>query len=232
MMNCMCFCRLGWSRGLCLSKGICWVLLLSWETPCTHCKGQGELISDIYCSECQGRNPVQHWTHQCQCSYVGCVPREGSYPTNCGRPCKLHGVEGWGFPGMGGRMGFSLSRGWWVKEGPFRGKKPNMNFQLRKFPHPCTQIWCFGLQNNLFPSLAENWKAERRDSNLIAIFWITSCWEFDRKYQPTEGYTNGKLLHLVVGERNGSYVRIDIFVSSRNERKGVEEIMAQSTGKV
>jgi hypothetical protein len=35
-----------------------------------------------------------------------------------------------------------------------------------------------------------------------------------------------------VGERNGSHVRIDIFVSSRNERKGVEEIMAQSTGKV
>ncbi len=139
-MNCMCFCRLGWSRGLCLSKGICWVLLLSWETPCTHCKGQGEPISYIYWSECQGRNPVQHWTHQCQCSYVGCVPREGSYPTNCGRPCKLHGVEGWGFPGMGGRMGFSLSRGWWVKEGPSRGKKPNMNFQLRKSPYPCTTV--------------------------------------------------------------------------------------------
>jgi hypothetical protein len=49
--------------------------------------------------------------------------------------------------------------------------------------------------------------------------------------QPTEGYTNGKLLHLVVGERNGSHVSIDIFVS-RNQSKGVEEIMAQLTGKV
>jgi hypothetical protein len=41
---------------------------------------------------------------------------------------------------MGGRMGFSLSRGWWVKEGPSRGKKPNMNFQLRKSPYPCTTV--------------------------------------------------------------------------------------------
>jgi hypothetical protein len=33
---------------------------------------------------------------------------------------------------MGGWMGFSLSRGWWVKEGPSRGKKRNMNFPVEK----------------------------------------------------------------------------------------------------
>jgi hypothetical protein len=132
-------------------QGICGVLLFFRESACPDWQGQEEPISDLYCSERQGWNPVKHWIHQCQCCYLGCVPREGSYSTDCGGPSKLHCVEGWGFPGMGGGLGFPLSRGWWIKEDPSRSKPKqkllldnlSLNRVVGKRCHLCKQILFF-----------------------------------------------------------------------------------------
>ena len=112
----MWFCRMGWTRCICLPEGLSGVFLPQGEVRCSCWQVQSFLIPDLHGCRQRRNLDIQRWPNWRECGDMGSLPCQGNHTTNCCGSSQLYGVEGWGLSSLVKRMGSIISRGWPVQK--------------------------------------------------------------------------------------------------------------------